>query len=475
MGSPLLLSLRSGTALVEESVEQLRLDSPSGSVTFNLPAPGLRLALGTLASSRATEDELAEQVLVSDGVATLAQFYYCLEQLRGLVLLSYSVPAGAGPMLTFEPTSPAFRPEGAGVETDRSFVLSRFAYGRRVQSALVLDSPIAHARAIVHGTNGAALLRELARPRSSVELAAATDRFNEETASQLLGLLASAALVSEARADGSTAEDEDETLAQWEFHDLLFHARSRSGRHDFPSGATYRFRGRIPPSPAVKPHMSEDVTVLFRPDLHRLMVGGVPLTRAIEQRLSIREHGERPITVGEVGEFLYRTVRVRSVRDPHPTGGRPYSISSRPYPGSGSAYELEVYLTVEACDGIPPGLHHYEPAEHQLSRISGPTARTQALLRSAAAAAGIGRLPQVLITLAARFQRVSWKYESIAYALVLQDVGALYQTMYLVATAMGLAPCALGSGNSDVFAQATGLRYLEESSVGEFILGSRRR
>jgi oxazoline/thiazoline dehydrogenase len=48
------------------------------------------------------------------------------------------------------------------------------------------------------------------------------------------------------------------------------------------------------------------------------------------------------------------------------------------------------------------------------------------------------------------------------------------QTMYLVATAMGLAPCALGTGNSDLFATATGTGYLLEPPVGEFLLGSRR-
>lgn len=46
--------------------------------------------------------------------------------------------------------------------------------------------------------------------------------------------------------------------------------------------------------------------------------------------------------------------------------------------------------------------------------------------------------------------------------------------MYLVATAMGLAPCGLGNGNSDLLAEAAGLDYLKQSSVGEFMLGSRR-
>ena len=79
-----------------------------------------------------------------------------------------------------------------------------------------------------------------------------------------------------------------------------------------------------------------------------------------------------------------------------------------------------------------------------------------------------------LLVLAARFPRVAWKYESIAYALTLKHVGVLYQTMYLTATAMGLAPCAIGGGDADLFARAAGTDYYAESSVGEFLLGTLR-
>ena len=68
---------------------------------------------------------------------------------------------------------------------------------------------------------------------------------------------------------------------------------------------------------------------------------------------------------------------------------------------------------------------------------------------------------------------MNWKYEGVAYALILKHVGVLYQTFYLVATAMGLAPCGLGGGDSDLFARAAGLDYASETSVGEFIVGSR--
>jgi SagB-type dehydrogenase family enzyme len=77
-----------------------------------------------------------------------------------------------------------------------------------------------------------------------------------------------------------------------------------------------------------------------------------------------------------------------------------------------------------------------------------------------------------LIKLASRFGRMAWKYRSISYATTLKNVGVLYQTMYLVATAMGLAACALGSGDDVAGDQAFGLAARSELGVGEFMLGN---
>ena len=82
-------------------------------------------------------------------------------------------------------------------------------------------------------------------------------------------------------------------------------------------------------------------------------------------------------------------------------------------------------------------------------------------------------LPQILFTYAARFKRVAWKYHSIAYSLILKDVGVLQQTMNLVAEAMNIGGCAIGGGNPDAFALASGLNYFEETSVGEFVIGKK--
>jgi SagB-type dehydrogenase family enzyme len=79
--------------------------------------------------------------------------------------------------------------------------------------------------------------------------------------------------------------------------------------------------------------------------------------------------------------------------------------------------------------------------------------------------------PHIVITIAARFGRVSWKYSSIAYALILKDVGVLLQTLYLIAADMGLGGCAIGTTNIDLFARMTGIAFHVEGPVGQFALG----
>ena len=83
-------------------------------------------------------------------------------------------------------------------------------------------------------------------------------------------------------------------------------------------------------------------------------------------------------------------------------------------------HELELYLAINACEGVTPGLYHYDALNHRLGRISGLTAEVEPLLRQASWGTGIPRERlQVLVILAARFQRVAWKYTAIAYALML--------------------------------------------------------
>ncbi|HEX3531066.1 MAG TPA: SagB family peptide dehydrogenase [Thermoanaerobaculia bacterium] len=430
--------------------------------------PALRAAVEALAAGGATEAELLTRIHAAGGGGALLRFHQMLADLNRMRLLCREASCSGEPLVTVVPCSRS-APETTGPPEREAapgaFILSRFACLRREGRSLIAESPLAHAYLVLHGARGALLLARLAAPADSAGLAAeGIAGLREDEAALCLDLLREAGFLSPVDADGGAREDADPELRTWEFHDLLFHSRSRAGRHRNPYGGTWPFRGVIDPLPALQPKRSDDTVELFRPDLEQLSRDDPPFTRVLEERRSRREPGERPVTVRELGELLFRSGRVRKV-----IPAAMHEVSDRVYPGGGAVYELEIYPVVRSCAGLAPGLYRYDPGDHRLERLSGMSPEARRLLESAGRTAG-AEIPEVLLVLAARFQRVTWKYRSMAYAGILKNVGVLYQTMCLVATAMGLSACALGGGDSDLFARAAGTRYTAETSVGELIL-----
>jgi SagB-type dehydrogenase family enzyme len=388
-----------------------------------------------------------------------------------------SVSLDGTTLATLTPISPYFEPASRIITAERAYALSRFAYLHVEGEEMVLESPLAHARIFLHDRRAALVAHRLVRPRRVAEICGEDSSIPAETAAALLALFLEARMVSEVGASGTLAEADSAALQSWEFHDLLFHARSRAGRHNDPIGGTYRFLGTLDPPPVLKPVPPDGSIELYRPDLARLEKEDPPFAAVQEARRSIREYSTRPLTAPELGEFLYRVGRVADYSDIQihtPKGSVTMAVAPRPYPAGGGLYELELYVTVNRCEGLDAGLYRYEPDGHRLTRLAAAPEDLEALLMDASHSTTIPRDKlQVLIVIAARFQRIAWKYASIAYSIILKDVGVLYQTMYLNATAMGLAPCGVGCGDADLFARAAGTDYYAETSVGEFLLGSR--
>jgi SagB-type dehydrogenase family enzyme len=468
-----LLSWQEGTTVEADGAGTLVVQRPGARLSWRQVPTAIVDALNRLAPPGLDPDRLGEPIQDS-GDGALARWYYYLERLTRYGLLCYAVQADGTRLATLVAVSPSFTSGPTRVVAGQRYVLSRFAYLRREGSETVLESPLAHARIVLCDCRAAALVAALAAPATTAELAGRVRSLEVDAVAGVLALMLQAGILVEAG-----AEEQEPTLQTWEFHDLLFHARSRRGRFDAAYGTTYRLADRVAPPPPLKPVMEGPAVELYRPDLDRLELDDPPFARVQAQRRSIREFdGARPITDRQLGEFLFRVGRVVGTREEDvstPSGPVRQEFAGRPYPAGGGLCELELYVAVQLCPPLAAGLYHYDPAGHRLIQLRERTPEVAALLRDAAESTSTPEdTLQVLVILAARFARVAWKYESIAYALTLKHVGVLYQTMYLAATAMGLAPCAIGGGDADLFARAAGIEYYAETSVGEFLLGTPR-
>lgn len=455
-----------------ESEDRVVATSPFFQVTISHLSPALRHVMMMLTKRACSVRWINESLITAHGESVLPTFYRYLSSLirRQMIYICAGREDQEIPLATLIPISSYFQHRWANIQADQSYRMSRFAYVRRDEDGFnYLESPLSHARMRLDCSIAASVIYQLGTAVTPFELAQTLPEEDVDNVTSLLALLVMGNFVSPTTSEGRLSEDDDEALMHWDFHDLLFHSRSRVGRHNNMLGGTFRFLHRIPPQPAVKQAQWTVTLPLPRPDMDRIRMVDPGLTAVMEARTSIRDYGDSSITVAQLGEFLYRVARVKEVYN----GGEIGDFTKRPYPGSGASYEMEFYLTIDRCEGLAPGFYWYDPLNHALSFIRESNKDTERLLLDAYQATGGPCRPQILITLAARFQRVSWKYQSIAYALILKNVGVIYSTMYLVATAMDLAPCALGVGDSDHFTKLSGSNYLKETSVGEFVLGSK--
>ncbi|MET3911599.1 SagB-type dehydrogenase family enzyme [Bradyrhizobium sp. S3.3.6] len=411
------------------------------------------------------------------GKSTLArQLHALVRRLAQHGLLDYRLfsPRDAQDLVVIEPQTAGYWPQRAKLSSADTIVLSRFAYLRRRGNEMVLESPRAGALFRICDPAIAATLAALSQPQMISKLRKQTALLNLD----LLGLLLDSEMLIKRDAkdrDGLRANEDDSNLALWDFHDLVFHARSTEGRHANPVGGTYAHAGAIPPLPAVRPPWRGKKISLGK---FATPEPASPFAKLLRARHSTRDFDDQhPVTLAELARFLDATARVLSEwkSGADVDGGPEVTYSSRPYPGAGSAYELELYLTVSNCEGLAPGLYHYDAGGHALVAIDASANQLQALSMAAEFAMGASGPPQILITIAARFGRISRKYSSIAYSLILKDVGCLIQTFYLAATDMGLGGCAIGTGNIDLFAKMTGLEFYVEGPVGQFALGRGRK
>jgi SagB-type dehydrogenase family enzyme len=444
-------------AQVEEVEDELRIIVRGREFRLPTPEPALTRSLFRLVDGGATEETMCDEVSQSAGATALFSLVTTLRVLDANGVLRRRVIVDGRPFATLTPEAAAFRFIEDVPPIGQEWTLSRFAYLRSDAGALSVKSPLGLATLRLDDTRAAAATAVLASPHSLRELEFLFPDLAGPPLQSLLILLRNCALL-----------DESDAAAQsWEFHDLLFHMRSRRGRHAAPYGGTYG--GKTAPPPLIKPRPdTADSISLTRPDPEHLHCTEPSFDQILEGRRSIRGCGAEPITVEQMGEFLYRTARYQLVLP-----GETTTFALRPTPAGGALQELELYPVVASCRGLDPGIYHYRPAEHELVRIADTSPLSERLLQEARRTADDTSSLNIYFQITARCGRVSWKYESMAYALILKNLGALYATMYLVATAMDLAPCALGGGDSELFAAVAGLDPCEEPAVGEFILSSR--
>ncbi|WP_084692313.1 SagB/ThcOx family dehydrogenase [Parafrankia elaeagni] len=151
------------------------------------------------------------------------------------------------------------------------------------------------------------------------------------------------------------------------------------------------------------------------------------------------------------------------------------AVSRRPYPSGGARHPLEIYLISVRCAELDCGLYYFDPSgslvRHQ-SRDRFPRDFSRGVL-AAIHDAGISPAvaPAGILLITAVYGRTLWKYQEFGLSVVHRDAGALLQTLYLEAEALGIGGYAIGGGPDQQIGLDLGLEPVHHGYLGAFAFG----
>ncbi|MGM5480024.1 MAG: SagB/ThcOx family dehydrogenase [Nanobdellota archaeon] len=165
------------------------------------------------------------------------------------------------------------------------------------------------------------------------------------------------------------------------------------------------------------------------------------LFELILKRKSRREFNKKPITIKELSTLLFFSAGITNSNSV-----KSLDDTRRAYPSAGARFPIEIYVAVQNCVGVEPGIYHYDVLSHSLEllikEIKIPTLNkfiSQDMVLDSA----------VLIMISSPYDRAQIKYGARSFRYVYLDAGHLAQNMYLVAENLNLGCCTIGGFTDD--------------------------
>ncbi|MDS1270800.1 hypothetical protein RIF23_10855 [Lipingzhangella sp. LS1_29] len=438
-----LLSLLEGTLVEHISESSLLVASRWGDFRLDSPGADVRELISRMALGPVVPDNAVSPAQGLHREWAWAEVSSVLRELECCVVHSLSDGSTTGPFLSVEPV--AFRARFALPERlqERTARLSQFTVIRLSGERLLMESPLAMHRVVLHRPEVFQVVDGLTSEATVADTAAALTSLPPRLVVDTVAYLVAAGVAVVGEYDPQAQlqflpEDTDPRLEPWSPHDLLFHTHRRPRLLD---GSALG-----PPSNLAQP---QDGRQLALPP-----PGGLDTSR--ERRGRVRF---RPLSAAELSELLSRALAC---------SGREAGVPSS-FPESGAGVTL--YVTLDRSLDVERGIYRYSADRNELILINSHESDIAKILDCAKLASGVGHRPAALFTVTARMSDVPRLFEDSPYSTALLMTGALQERLRNAARELELAASVLTSGDTEITTQALGLDGLAETAIGEFGAG----
>jgi len=159
------------------------------------------------------------------------------------------------------------------------------------------------------------------------------------------------------------------------------------------------------------------------------------ISEVISKRVSRRDFSGGPLTLAELSTLLHYSygVRKRTLA---------YNIKDFPFrmaPSSGGLQTVEVYLTVNAVEGLKKGLYHYNANKNLMEMLDRGNMRRKVI--QCCTYQDWLDAASIVLFLTCDLDKLYWKYGRRSYRMAHIDVGIVAENLHLVATGLRLRSC----------------------------------
>jgi SagB-type dehydrogenase family enzyme len=223
---------------------------------------------------------------------------------------------------------------------------------------------------------------------------------------------------------------------------------------------------------AIQPYKVYPGATLFSMDAYRQTDNPTAdLLTTIVNRRSVRCFEPGPATLKQLFYLLHYAYGITNATPmEQPKDG---AWAMRVVPSAGGLFPLEVYVLLLDAGELPGGLYHYRPDVNGLELIKAGNFRE--LMRQKIQAEPYVDLTNAagVVFVTSLFERIMTKYRERGYRFLLKEVGALSQQMNLMAEAINLGMCWIGSYLDDELHEFIGVDGLTECVQNVMVYGKK--
>jgi SagB-type dehydrogenase family enzyme len=190
------------------------------------------------------------------------------------------------------------------------------------------------------------------------------------------------------------------------------------------------------PQPPLESGYDKNKKIINLPNPKHIKTDGMDLRNAIENRRSIRNYSNQPLTIEELSFLLWCTQGIREIYE---------NISTfRNVPSAGARHAIETYIFVNNIKNLKPGLYRFLAVDYNLLEIDVSPSIPQKITQGCLGQDFVTKSAVTFIWAACGY-RMTWRYNERGYRYLFLDAGHVCQNLYLSAESIGCGVCAIAA------------------------------